>query len=118
MAKPLIIEICPCEPRASACLANGESIIGSVFESDMLDCTASGDAEPACAYVRDQIGIDFRIIARNAGGEYENRAATADEKAETCRAIYFDRQTDFADENTADLYLIWQAAAELEGEAA
>lgn len=83
----------------------------------MLDCTDSGDAEPACVYVRDHVGIDFRIVARNAGGEYENRAATASEKAETCRAIYFDSETDFTDEKTADLYLIWQAAAELEAEA-
>lgn len=116
MARPIIMEICPREPRASACLATGENIIGSDYEADILDYTASGDAEPACAYVRDSIGVDFRIVARNASGEYENRAATPEEKAETCRAIYFDSEADFTDEATADLYLIWQAASELEAE--
>ncbi|MGE3307743.1 MAG: hypothetical protein AB7I52_17440 [Rhizobiaceae bacterium] len=116
MSAPLIIEICPHEPRASMCLANGESVRGSDHERDVLDCTGSGDAEPACSYVRDHIGVEFRIVARNAAGNYENRLATAEEKAATCRAIYFESETDFEDERWADLYLIWQAARDVEHE--
>lgn len=116
MRKPLIIEVCPREPRASMCLANGESVRGSEYETDVLDCTRSGDVEPACDYVRDRIGVDFRIVARNAAGEYEDREATAAEKAATARAIYFDSTADFDDEETAETYLIWQAACDVESE--
>ncbi len=118
MTAPIIIEVCPHEPRASMCLANGESVLGSDHESDVLDCTSSGDVEPACSYVRDHVGVEFRIVARNAAGEYENRLATAEEKAATCRAIYFESETDFSDESTAELYLIWQAASDVEHERA
>jgi hypothetical protein len=112
----LIIEICPKEGRASVCLDTGESVIGSEFESDLRDCNCSGDAQPACEYVRDAIGVDFRIVARNAAGEYENREATAEEKEATCRAIYFESESDFSDESLAETYLIWAAAGELENE--
>lgn len=115
-SKPLIIEICPNEPRASMCLQSGASVRGSEYEADILDCCASGDCEPACNYVRDHVGVEFRIVARNATGEYENRLATADEKAATCRAIYFDSKTNFADERLAETYLIWQAATDAENE--
>jgi hypothetical protein len=115
-ARPLIIEICPREPRASLCLANGESVRGSRFDSDIADCRASGDVRDACEFVRDRIGVVFRIVARNAAGDYENRLATAEEKAETCRAIYFESETDFSDESTAETYLIWQAACDVEHE--
>lgn len=113
ITKPLIIEISPREPRAEVYLANGESVKGSEYESDLLDCIASGDVQEACEYVRDQIGVEFRIVAINPEtGEYENRLATAAEKAETCRAIYFDSEADFSDESIADLYLIWEAASQ------
>lgn len=49
MAK-FIIEICPNEPRASICGMNGESV---AKDSDLADCRASGDVQPACEYVRD-----------------------------------------------------------------
>jgi hypothetical protein len=115
-ARPLIIEICPREPRADFCLANGESVRGSRFDSDIADCRASGDVQDACEFVRDRIGVAFRIVARNTAGDYENRLATAEEKAETCRAIYFESETDFSDESTAETYLIWQAACDVEHE--
>lgn len=115
--RKLIIQICPREPSASACLTNGESVLtDSEITEHVLDCVASGDCQPACEYVRDVIGVDFRIVARNAAGEYENRAATAEEKAETCRKIYFDSETDFSDESTAETYLIWEAASGMEAE--
>ena len=108
--KPLIVEICPREPRASMCTASGASLRRSPHKSDVLDCTGSGDAQPACEYIRDVIGVDFRIVARDAAGNYRNRKATAEEKAETCRAIYFESETDFSDEAMAETYLIWEAA--------
>lgn len=113
----LIIEISPREPRASACLMNGASVAeDSEVAEAFADCLGSGDAQPACDYVRDHLGVDFRIVAMNEAGAYENRAATAEEKAETCRAIYFESDTDFTDESTAETYLIWEAAAEAEAE--
>lgn len=114
--KPLIIEICPREPRASMCTASGASVLKSRHLGHVLDCTGSGDAQPACEYVRDVIGVDFRIVARDAAGNYKNRKATAAEKAETCRAIYFDSEADFSDEATAETYLIWEAANDVANE--
>lgn len=108
--KPLIVEICPSEPRASMCTAKGASLARSPHRQDVLDCTRSGDVEPACEYVRDAIGVDFRIVARQPDGTYKNRRATAEEKAAVCRAIYFESDTDFSDEATAEAYLIWEAA--------
>lgn len=113
----LIIEICPHEPRASACLMNGAEVTTDSKVRDALaDCRASGDCEPACEYVRDAMGVEFRIVARNAAGEYENRLATAEEKAATARAIYFESEADFDDESTAETYLIWNAASDAESE--
>lgn len=114
----LIIEICPHEPRASACLDTGESYWSDeTIAADMRDCNTSGNCQPACEYVRDVLKPDFRIMARNPEtGEYENRPATAKEKAATCRAIYFESETDFDDELTAETYLIWEAASESEPE--
>jgi len=111
-----IIEICPYEGRATVCTISGDSIIGTEYESDFLDCTGSGDAEPACDYIRSQYSISWRIVARNKSGRYENRAATAKEKEQTAREIYFDSESDFADERLAEIYLIWQAAHDVESE--
>jgi len=102
-----IIEICPHEPRASICGTNGESVAN---DSDIADCRASGDCEPACLHVLNQRGVEFRIIARNAAGEYENRLATDDEISATARAIYFDSDSDFDDIETAMTHLLWEAA--------
>ena len=100
----LIIEICPREPRASFCDVPAD------LAEDLLDCTRSGDCEPACEYVRRHLRPEFRIVARNAAGEYENRLATDDEILETARAIYF--ETEFDDVERAEMYLIWQAASD------
>lgn len=109
-----IIEICPDEPRASICYADGSELPAT--DSDIADCRASGDCEPACEYVRDDCGVDFRIVARNASGEYENRAASDSEMESTARAIYFESDSDFSDRDTAALYLIWEAAHGIETE--
>lgn len=116
MAK-LIIEICPWEGLASPCLPNGQSVSDDPDIAEALaDCCKSGDCQPACEYVRDQIAIEWRIVAKDAAGEYENRLATAEEKAQTARTIYFESKADFEDESTVETYLIWQAAHQFEDE--
>ena len=110
MQKPLIILVSPAEPLAEICTSDGESVIGSEWESDILDCTRSGDCQSACEYVRDHIGVEFRIVAKNSAGNYENRLATDSELEETARAIYFESESDFSDRATAETYLIWEAA--------
>lgn len=105
----LIIEIC--SDCTSACLIDGQEVSANEqIASDLADCTRSGDCEPACLYVLDHVGVEFRIVARNASGEYENRIATAEEKTATARAIYSDSESDFSDERTAETYLVWDAA--------
>ena len=99
----LEIEICPEEPRADFVDVSG-------YIEEITDCTASGDCEPACAYVSDHIGVQFWIIAKNDRGEYESRIATDMEIERTARAIYFDSELDFSDVSAAALYLIWDAA--------
>lgn len=106
----LIIEICPREPRSEVILINGESVAGSDFEQDLIDCTGPGDAQNACEYILDQIGVEFRIVAQNSAGKYENRLATAAEKRETCEKIYFESNSDFSDERLVEIYLVWEAA--------
>lgn len=104
-----IIEVCPHEPRASIMNMQGGD---ASSDPDVADCRASGDCEPACNYVRDQLGVEFRIVARNAFGKYENRLATDAELQATCEAIYFESSSDFTDRATCETYLIWDAAQE------
>lgn len=110
MKPNLIIEICPHEPRASLCTIDGKSVMQSEWGDDITDCTRSGDVQPACEYVLDQIGVEFRIVARNASGEHETRRATDDELRAACKAIYFDSNADFSDRRRAEIYLVWDAA--------
>ncbi len=117
MATPrLIIEICPAEPRTSPCLMDGSEVSADPEVSESLaDCNRSGDCEPACEYVLRHVGVEFRIVARDAAGLYQNRLATPEEKTATARAIYFDSDADFEDESTAETYLVWDAARDAEG---
>lgn len=110
----MIIEISPNEGYAMPCTNEGDEIKGSEYEADMRDCTAPGDAQAACEYVLDTHKPVFRIVAKNAAGKYENRLATDDEKKQTCETIYFESGTDFSDMRMAEIYLIWQAASDLE----
>ncbi len=88
----IIIEICPHEPRTSLCLIDGSEVSSDPeIAKHVADCNRSGDC--------------------NTSGEYENRLATPEEKAATCHAIYFDSDSDFSDETTADTYLVWEAAS-------
>ncbi len=114
MAK-LIIQVCPREPCVTACLMNGEEVKtdSEVFEA-LADCNRGGDVEPACDFVRDQVGVEFRIVAMDSAGKYENRLATDAEKEATARAIYFESESDFADMHTCENFLIWEAARNVE----
>jgi hypothetical protein len=112
-APQIIIEICPDEPRATACLMDGSEIATDPdILSDIKDCTKSGDCQEACEFIRDQIGVEFRIVARDQSGKYENRLATDAELQATCEAIYFDHSADeFSDDaDRCKTHLIWEAA--------
>ena len=115
MTPRLIIEICPHEPRATACLPSGDVLSTDPYVAEALaDCRASGDCEEACRFVLTTLAPEFRIVARNAAGDYENRLATDEEKVATCKAIYFDSERDFTEDDWADVYLVWEAAASAE----
>lgn len=111
MMQKLIIEVCPREPRASICLADGrECRDDETVYRDLMDCTGSGDAEPACRYILENYDVDFRIVKRNAAGDYENVPASPEEMQATCRAIYSDSDRDFSEDDWAAIYLVWEAA--------
>lgn len=111
----LIIEI-SMGGDCSVCAADGSSASGSEYVDDLRDCTKPGDAQEACEYVLDQIGVDFCIVARTDGGGYVNRGATDAEKEACCKAIFFESETDFSDPRTADAYLVWEAACTMESD--
>lgn len=79
----------------------------------LRDCNASGDCEPACRYVLDHCNPEFRIV-KKVNGEYQNVCASPEDKRSICEQIYFESDTDFSDEDNADLYLVWEAAHDLE----
>jgi hypothetical protein len=76
-------------------LLNGESVRGSEYESDLRDCIKTGDCQQACD---------------------ENRLATDSEMKATCEAIYFESDSDFTDMRLAQIYLVWDAASELDSD--
>lgn len=111
-----IIEI-SLQGEVTSCSNDGASLLATEYESDLMDCNAGGDVEPACLYVLDTFKIDWRIVARNASGDYENRIATHEEKAKCAREIYFESESDFeGDERLCETYLVWQAASDLQYE--
>lgn len=85
------------------------------IEQDLLDCTSPGDSESECRYVLDNYDIDWRIV-KQIDDEYQNVAASADDKRICCNMIYCDSETDFADTDNAELYLIWEAAHQFANE--
>lgn len=92
----------------------GGELSGSA-RGDMLDCTRSGDVEPACQYILEAYEIDWRIV-KTVDGEYQNVTADADDKRKICEQIYFESDSDFSDEETSEMYLIWEAASNIEGQ--
>jgi len=101
----LLIEICPKEPRAD--LAQ-DIDAESTLATDLLDCTKSGDAEPACDYVAQTYDVQF--IVADPALDYARRPALDSEITETCKAIYFDSDSDFDDSDICESYLIWETA--------
>tara|TARA_R110000851_G_scaffold149520_1_gene290070 strand:+ start:43 stop:387 length:345 start_codon:yes stop_codon:yes gene_type:complete len=112
----MIIEVCSNGPHAVACTDEGYSIMGSTYESEILDCTKGGDVEGACLYILSAFNPDFRVIAKDSSGSYVNRPATDEELQLTCEAMYFDSEADFSDVETAKMYLVWEAASAVESE--
>lgn len=106
-----IIEISLCG-SVTCCTNDGNELDGEML-SDMNDCNRSGDAEPACQYILDHYKPEFRIV-RNVDGKYQNVIASKEEKHQVCREIYGGSDTNFNDEDTANLYLVWAAASDLE----
>ena len=84
---------------------------------DFSDCTSPGDSEPACRYVLENYDIDWRIV-KQIDGKYQNVSASDDDKRIFCETVYFDSETDFSDSDNSELYLIWEAAHQLENEEA
>jgi hypothetical protein len=104
----LPISICPAEPRA-----NVDCDVSDSMSQDLLDCTGPGDAEPACRYVMQAYDLAFTIWD---SAERKHRTATPAEIGATCRAIYFDSDSDFDDLDTCAMYLVWEVAANYEQE--
>lgn len=102
-----IIEISTCG-SVTACTNDGGMLLGDTLD-DVLDCTASGDCESACRYLKQAYDIDWRTVKR-IDGEYQNVTANAEDKRKVCEEIYFDSESDFSDEELAEVYLIWEAA--------
>lgn len=98
----------------STCKMNGEEIGKSLrLYSDLEDCSKSGDCQEACEYVLKNHKPEFRTVVM-VDGEYENVIATAAHKQAVCESIYYDSNSDFSDEDTANMYLIWEASSQLE----
>ncbi len=107
-----IIELSLCG-SVSCCRMDGSVIeSGTLLHDNLMDCTR-GDVEDACKHVLAYHEPEFRIV-RRVRGEYQNVLASAQEKTKICRTVYCDSSTDFKDEKNAEMYLVWEAAAQLE----
>ncbi|QDS91818.1 hypothetical protein FF011L_05530 [Roseimaritima multifibrata] len=96
----------------TCCTHGGNDLEGEML-SDTNDCNRSGDAELACKYILDNYKPEFRI-ERRVGDVYQNVIASKEEKLQVCREIYGGSDTNFNDEDNANLYLVWAAASDLE----
>jgi hypothetical protein len=106
-----IVELSLCG-SVSVCRKNGRPISKrSNLGRDLLDCCASGDCEPAIRYVLEKYKPEFRIV-RRVDSDYVNVLASAEEKRQVCNTIYWESESDFNVEHTAELYLLWQAASD------
>ena len=102
-----IIEISTCG-SITVCTMDGDELSGGVVV-DLLDCAGSGDATKACRYVLDTYDPKIRIV-KKINGEYKNVLASKEDKKQVCESIYFESDTDFSDEDKANLYIVWYAA--------
>ena len=111
-----IIEICPSEGATSVCRLNGARVSPkSTLFTDLADCCKSGDCREACRHVLTTYRPQFRTVRRmpdNASGGrvYANVLASDAELQACCETIYFESNTDFADRDNCELYLVWNAA--------
>lgn len=107
-----IIEISPGEGYTSACRLNGLTIAPkSELGQALRDCVKPGDCQDVCKYVLQTWKPVFRTV-RKTGSTYENAVASDSELQTCCETIYFESDTDFADRDNAELYLVWQAASD------
>ncbi|WP_145284423.1 hypothetical protein [Rosistilla oblonga] len=106
-----IIEISVCG-SVTCCTEDGNDLEAETL-SDMKDCNRSGDAEPACQYILDNYKPEFRIV-RRVSDVYQNVVASKEEKLQVCRELYGGCDTNFSEEDNANLYLVWAAASNLE----
>lgn len=113
MKPTFIVELSSCG-AVLACTTDGEYLSGDMLQ-DMLDCTGPGDAEPSIRYVLETYDIDFRTV-KNIDGEYQNVTASPDDKKIVCEYIYFESETDFTSEENCNLYLIWEAASQVQND--
>ena len=112
MGSKMIVELSLCG-YVSASSWNADE--RKTIKQDLLDCTSPGDCESECRYVLDNYDIDWRIV-KQIDGKWENVSASADDKRILCETIYFDSETDFADTDNSELYLIWEAAHQFANE--
>ncbi len=98
----------------SCCRKNGSKIAkSSKLFTDLVDCCKSGDSQKPCEYVISEHLPEFRII-KMIDSKYENVIASHADKSATCKAIYFESESDFAgNEHLCEIYLIWQGAFDL-----
>ena len=102
-----IIEISSCG-SSSICPLEGENVSPEIL-SDLKDCTSVGDCEESCEYILSKYSPEIRTV-RQTGSEFENVLASAEEKERFCRKVYFESESEFADEDIANLYIVWEAA--------
>lgn len=111
--KPFIIELSTCG-AVDCCTMDGDDISeeSDLFQ-DLLDCCGPGDVSGACLHILEKYKPEFRIV-RKTGGHYENVVASKEEKQAVCEVIYCCSNTDFSEEDTAEMYLIWEASCSIE----
>lgn len=107
----LLIEIA-FDPYCSIMTEAGKALTGEVL-AHALDCTQPGDVEPAVRFLREKYKIEWRIVKQITPGKYQNVIASASDKQKISEAIYFESDEDYTDEETAEIYLIWDACETL-----
>ncbi len=105
-----IIEISSCGSVTTCTLKGGRIRKNSRIGKALLDCTRSGDCEPAVRHVLDTFKPEIRTV-RCTNGQFANVIASHEEKVAVCRSIYSeDTPGEWDDETRCDIYLIWEAA--------
>jgi len=106
----LIIELL--QEDAMICTSRGNPLSGATLR-DLKDCNASGDCENACRAFIAKHKIEWRTV-KMINASYKNVLASPFDKMAVCENIYFDSSANFENEDTANLYLIWYCAGQIE----